>query len=517
MTTPHSRRGTAPVTVLGFGALVLAGAASTFLTLGAVRPVSARPFPDGPDEKAIREAGAAVPSQALKLPFAEDAQIRFATANQNRKVWDELKSYWNESTEKAVDPRTGKEITRKVVIIKVPLGLTTAPLAPLENPMTVAKFHLGKKLYFDALVSSDGTVSCASCHKPSHGYTDRAKVSTGIFDSKGGVSAPTVFNSAYNAFQFWDGRASSLEIQCQGPPQNPKEMWDGKGHAWHSVITRMRAKPEYVKAFEKAFGHGPTIDAAAKAIATYERTVLTGNAIADRAEVAMRERLEEEDAKGKPALEGRDVEKVLKKAIADKETEVIKAFGLGDNAEAALPALGASIARGKAIFIGKARCASCHAGDNFTDSDFHNLGVGAKDGKLPEGDQFRFGAQEIGHKNPDLYGATKTPTLRQLLNTAPYMHDGSEATLEEVVDFYDKGGNVNATLDFKMRDFDAEKAWLKAQLDGTPVTGPQPFLTSDGMPIIPFKLGLTPQEKKDLVNYLKALNGVAPDAIVTQP
>lgn len=490
---------------LGLGSLALASAVSISW---------ARPVPQEADPKAIAAAEAAIPSEKLKAPFAEEVPVRFVTANQNRKVWDSLNSYWNESTEKAIDPRTGKEITRKVVWIKVPLGLTTAPPVPAENPITVAKFELGKKLYFDKIISSNNTVSCATCHNPDLGYTDQSKVSTGINDNKGGVSSPSVFNTAYGTLQFWDGRASSLELQAQGPPQNPKEMWDGKGHAWLAAVERLRAKPDYVKQFEKVFGHGPTVDAAAKAIAAYERLVLTGNSVADRAELAMRERLEEEDTKGKPALEGRDVEKVLKKAVASKDAEIISAFGLDKDADSKISALGASIARGKVIFIGKARCASCHAGDNFSDNEFHNLGVGAKDGKLPEGDLFRFGAQAAGHKNPDLVGATKTPTLRQLLNTAPYLHDGSEATLEAVVDFYDKGGNANPTLDIKMRDFDAERAWLKAKAEGTTVTGPQPFVTADGLPIIPLKLNLTAEEKKDLVNYLKALNGVAPDAAV---
>jgi len=469
-----------------------------------------------PDAKAIAASEAALPNDSVKESFAEETPIRFVTVSQNRKVWEGLKSYWNETTEMAVDPVSGKPVQKKVVLIKVPLGLSKAPEIPTTNPMTLSKFELGKKLYFDKIISSNNTVSCASCHNPDLGYTDQSKVSTGINDNKGGVSAPTVFNSAYNTLQFWDGRAASLELQAQGPPQNSKEMWDGKGHAWFAVIERLKSKPDYVKHFEKAFGHGPTRDAVAKAIATYERAVLTGNAVADRAEVAMRERLEEEDTKGKPALEGRDVEKVLKKAVEAKEADVISAFGLTDGGDAKIKELGASIARGKEIFVGKARCASCHAGDNFSDNEFHNLGVGVVDGKLGEGDHFRFGAQPTGHKNPELVGATKTPTLRQLLSTAPYLHDGSEATLESVVDFYDRGGNANAYLDIKMRDFEAEKAWMKAKAEGKTPEGPAPFLTPEGKPIIPLKLGLTKQEKADLVNYLKALNGSGPDRVLTQ-
>ncbi len=485
----------------------------TSLTLLGLTNLVARE--DGPDEKAIAESEAQLPSEKLKVPFEREVPIRFSTSTQNKKQWDELKTFWNESTEKAIHPRTGAAVVRKVIVLKVPLGLQTPPPIPPENPMTVAKFQLGKKLYFDNVISSNNTVACATCHNPSSGFTDQAKVSTGIFEKKGGVSAPTVYNSGYNLLQFWDGRAATLEAQAQGPPQNSSEMFDGKGHAWLQVIARLRKDPSYVKAFEEVFGHGPTRDAAAKAIATYERTVLTGDSIADRAEVAMRKRLEDADVPTKPLLIGADVEDALKKAVADNEGEVVAAFGLNADAAKKIPEVAASIARGKALFLGKARCNGCHVGDSFTDSDFHNLGVGAKDGKLPAGDLFRFGAQPIGHKNPALVGATKTPTLRQLLNTAPYLHDGSEATLEAVVDFYDKGGNANPTLDIKMRDFEAEKVWLLAKSLGEGTKGPEPFVTEGGQPIIPLKLALTPQEKKDLVLYLKALNGVQAVAEVT--
>lgn len=468
---------------------------------------------DGPDEKALAESEALLPSEKLKASFEKEVPIRFSTSTQNKKQWDELKTFWNESTEKGIHPRTGKEVVRKVVVLKVPLGLQTPPPIPPENPMTVAKFQLGKRLYFDNVISSNNTVACATCHNPVRGFTDQSKVSTGIFEKQGGVSAPTVYNSGYSLLQFWDGRAATLEAQAQGPPQNPSEMFDGKGHPWFHLISRLRKSPSYVKDFEEVFGHGPTRDAVAKAIAAYERTVLTGDSIADRAEVAMRKRLEDADVPAKPVLMGMDVEVALKKAIADNEGDVLQAFGLKEDIK--VSELAASIANGKALFLGKARCNGCHVGDSFTDSDFHNLGVGAKEGKLPTGDQFRFGAQPIGHKNPALVGATKTPTLRQLLNTAPYMHTGGDATLEAVVDFYDKGGNANPTLDIKMRDFEAEKLWLIATSLGEATKGPPPFVTEGGQPIIPLKLNLTPQEKKDLVLYLKALNGVQAESVIT--
>src|SRR5262249_3504669 len=147
----------------------------------------------------------------------------------------------------------------------------------------------------------------------------------------------------------------------------------------------------------------------------------------------------------KAETSARDYEMVLKEAIAKKDTNALSAVGLAD--EAGALAVAKSIANGRGLFFNKARCNACHVGDNFTDNQFHNLGVGVKDGKLPEGAVGRFGAQATGAKDPDQFGAFKTPTLRGLLSTAPYMHDGSEKTLEAVVEFYVRGGNANEFLD----------------------------------------------------------------------
>ena len=296
---------------------------------------------------------------------------------------------------------------------KVPLGLQ-APDIPSDNPVTDAKVDLGKALYFDKRLSRDGTVSCATCHDPAKGWTDQAPVSTGIKGQKGGVSAPTVLNSAYMEFQFWDGRAKSLEEQAKGPIQNPIEM----GFTHEEAVARLKTIKGYAPMFKKAFGDEVIdIDRVAKAIATFERTVLTGNAPYDR-------------------------------------------WLAGDK-----KAMGESAVRGHRVFNGKANCAICHDGFNFSNSDFHNIGVGMQ-AKEPNLGRF---AQT---KDPNHTGAFKTPTLRNLKYTAPYMHDGSEATLEAVVEYYDKGGFKNAHLDGRMKP-----------------------------------LGLTPEEKKDLVAFMEALNG----------
>jgi cytochrome c peroxidase len=177
-----------------------------------------------------------------------------------------------------------------------------------------------------------------------------------------------------------------------------------------------------------------------------------------------------------------------------------------------------NLASGVKLFFGKARCNSCHVGDNFTDNTFHNLGVGVKDGKIPPNSLGRFAAMPVGAKDPNMVSAFKTPTLRGLIDTGPYMHDGSEKTLEEVIDFYDKGGNPNRYLDVKMRDFEAEKAYILAKKSGKKYTGPKVYLFGpDETPVVPLELKLTAQEKKDLVLFMKALQGDPVDPIVADP
>ncbi len=489
---------------------VLAGALAAGSAFVAANP------PEPPPGKDPFEA--AIPNESLKMPFKDEAPITFVAKSQNPAEWAKLPAFWNETTEKVAEPITGATVTRRAVKIKVPLGLSAAPVVPNENPMTVAKWELGKKLYFDKMLSTNGTISCATCHNPEKGFTDQRHKSLGIGDQLGGANAPTVINSAYHRLQFWDGRAISLEDQAQGPVGNNLEMFAGKGDAWEEAVIRLRGNEEYVKAFKAVFGHLPTRDAAAKAIATYERTVLSGNSVFDRAEVAMRKRVAEDETE-KPELKGVDFAAVLKEAFANKDAAALTPLGLdaekdGGKAEA----IGAKIANGRNVFFGKARCSNCHVGDNFTDNNFHNLGVGVVDGKFPLAEQGRYLRLPTGHKDPTQIGAWKTPGLRALTVTKPYMHDGSEATLEAVVDFYDRGGNPHEFLDAKMRDVNAEDAYLKAKAEGKEYTGPKPALFGrGGRPVIPFKLNLTADEKADLVMFLKALEGDAIPAIVADP
>jgi len=304
--------------------------------------------------------------------------------------------------------------------VKIPLGLSPDLLAPADNPVTREKVRLGRKLYFDARLSIAGDVSCATCHHPDHAFTDNQPVSTGHQGQKGGRSAPTVFNATYNYLQFWDGRAASLEEQALGPIQNPIEM----GNTLDGMIATLNAAPEYRPHFLAAFGD-PVItpDRVAKAIASFERTVLSGNSKWDR-------------------------------------------YNAGD-----LAALSDAEKRGWELFKGKAQCTLCHAGQNFSDSDFHNLGVGIGNAK-PD-----LGRYEVTREDKDR-GAFKTPTVREIARTAPYMHDGGQKALEEVVEFYNRGGERNKWLDPKIRP-----------------------------------LNLTPEEKADLVVFLHALNGESPQPV----
>jgi cytochrome c peroxidase len=259
---------------------------------------------------------------------------------------------------------------------------------PKDNPTSAAKVELGKQLYFDPRLSRDNTVSCASCHDPAKGYSNNDQFATGVGGKKGGRNAPTVINTAYQKLQFWDGRAGTLEEQALGPIQNPIEM----NLTLPEAVEKLTAVPGYKQQFQDVFGTDVSADGIAKAIAAFERTIVSGDAPYDR-------------------------------------------FKAGDKA-----ALSEAAQRGMKLFFGKAHCSACHVGPNFTDDGFHNVGVGM-DSKEPD-----LGRVSISKLSGDK-GSFKTPTLREIAKSAPYMHDGSLKTLEEVVEHYAKGGTKNDTLD----------------------------------------------------------------------
>jgi len=293
----------------------------------------------------------------------------------------------------------------------------TNPVRPLPEPplgspadfaavpwVTPAKVRLGRWLFFDARLSADGTVSCASCHEPDHAFSELEPHSTGIRGQQGKRKAPPIINAAWPVYPvfFWDGRAASLAEQAKGPMINPIEM--GNTHA--GVVAAVSGLEGYRPYFAEAFGDPRVdIDRVAEAIAAYEATRLSGNSAADR-------------------------------------------FDAGDQA-----ALTPAQRRGRDLFFGKAACNQCHLGPNYTDGKFHNLGVGwrgHRKGQPPEtgfDDPGRYAVT----KNPDDLGAFKTPTLRDCTKHAPYMHDGSVESLRETMALYWRGGVENPWLSEKIR------------------------------------------------------------------
>jgi cytochrome c peroxidase len=325
---------------------------------------------------------------------------------------------------------------------------------PADNPLTKAKAELGRMLYFDKRLSRDHTVSCASCHDPAKGWADAAPVSTGIKDQKGGRSAPTVMNRAFGKpHQFWDGRAASLEEQALGPIQNPIEM----GFTLPELMERLKGIEGYRKFFDKVFGE-VSDKAVAKAIASFERTVLVGGSKWDyftRAEAAAK--LTEDELEDLPAARKAEIQKLLADA---------KANALSESAE-----------RGRKLYFGKAECSLCHVGTNLTDDDFYNIGVGMTAAKPDAG--------RMDHtKNEADFGAFKTPSLRNIAQTAPYMHDGSEKTLLQTVEFYNKGGNPNRNLHKRIRKLNLTEAEMKDLVvfleEG--LTGPLPNIPAPRLP-----------------------------------
>lgn len=340
-------------------------------------------------------------------------------------------------------------------VLAAPLGLPEVPI-PADNPQTEAKIKLGDELFHDTRFSADGKVSCSTCHDKAMGFTDNLPVSKGFNNLTGTRNAPTVINSAYMTTLFWDGREPDLEGQSKGPFINPVE----GGLENHAILVEMvRQDPEYVKTFKVVFGVDAadiTIDHVSKAIASFERTVVAGNSPFDR-------------------------------------------YLYGDEKDA----MNAAQIRGFDVYKGKGRCVSCHTIEQtqatFTDNRFHNIGVGFKAIQGKEAatgaalvQKKRAGADldktvltqanisELGRfvvtENLTEVGAFKTPTLRNIEITQPYMHDGSLAKLEDVVDFYNNGGRIKET---------------------DPLSG---FLSGGIRP-----LDLSEEEKSDLVAFLKAL------------
>jgi len=274
--------------------------------------------------------------------------------------------------------------------VSIPLGLDLYLPAPETNPLTAAKIELGRRLFFDRRLSNDGSVSCSSCHDPERAFSDGRAIAVGVFQRKGRRNSPVLINRGYGRLFFWDGRVSSLEEQVLKPIEDRNEMDLPLAEA----TARVSLAPDEI----------------ARALASFVRSILSGDSAYDR-------------------------------------------HINGDRA-----ALTPEQRAGLQLFRGKANCTSCHVGPNFTDERLHNTGVAWRDGRFTDA-----GAGP---------GNFKTPTLREIARTAPYMHDGSLATLDAVIEYYDRGGNQNPGLDPEIRP-----------------------------------LRLTVVEKQSLIAFLRALNG----------
>ncbi|MDX2033244.1 MAG: cytochrome c peroxidase [Blastocatellia bacterium] len=336
----------------------------------------------------------------------------------------------------------------------IPLGLpadTWDYYVPRNNPMTAAKIELGRKLFFDPRLSADGRISCATCHKPEMGFADGRAVAEGIGGKLGTRNSPTLLNAMFNAGQFWDGRADTLEEQAIQPLTNPLEMGN---KSYDEVVARLREISEYREEFRRVFGGTLTIEQVGRALATFERTLIAGDSPFDR-------------------------------------------FIAGDPA-----ALSEAARRGFTLFRGKARCSRCHTFSEmmplFTDFNYHNTGVSAghpnferlarQAYEVVETDRAKEvidrlaaepGGQELGriaisYQVFDL-GAFRTPSLRNIALTAPYFHDGSARTLADVVRFYNEGGRQNINREWDLN-----------------------------------ALSLTEDEQRDLVLFLESLTGKLP-------
>lgn len=355
-------------------------------------------------------------------------------------------------TDKQLETWLADPKNHEVLDFDLPLGMKAGMLqvkGVKENPLTRAKIELGRQLYFDVRLSKNSTVSCASCHHPDEGYGRHTDFGVGIDGQKGGRNSPVSYNRILSDLQFWDGRAASLEAQAVGPIENPIEM----GNTHESSVKTVAGIKGYVAQFDKVFPDGVTIDNIGKAIASFERAIVTGPSPYDYA-AALKPftDMDEDDLA--------DLEEDDEELFAQYKTlrRLVRENPMSESAQ-----------RGQVLFFNKeVNCSACHLGANLTDEKFHNLGIGM-DAKEPDWGRF-----VVTGKEEDK-GAFKTPTIRNVALSGPYMHDGSLKTLEEVVEHYVKGGTPNKWLSDKIRKFKA-----------------------------------TPQDKADLVEFMRACTGSFP-------
>ena len=270
----------------------------------------------------------------------------------------------------------------------VPQGLNPIRPIPADNPLTIEKVQLGRRLFFDPILSANYQVSCASCHLPNFHFASPDPLALGIQGSRGKRHAPSLVNGAYGRSFFWDGRVKTLEEQALKPIENPLEL----GFQVDSAVQRLNQDEQYQALFQKAFTDGTNRTNLARALASFQRVLLAGNNPVDR-------------------------------------------FMAGDYA-----ALTDSERQGMWLFDSRAGCWKCHSGPNFTDEKLHNTGISWQN-TSPDRGLFNHTGKAADQ------GKFKTPSLRNIAETRPYMHDGSITSLWHVIEFYNEGGNRNPHLD----------------------------------------------------------------------
>ena len=282
---------------------------------------------------------------------------------------------------------------------RAPAGLGRPESNQEVDQATFDRVKLGRRLFFDPILSGDRSLACVSCHDPAHGFSDPRPVSIGINKARGRRNAPSLFNVALGRSFFWDGRVASLEDQVRFPIENPREL----GSKLETVVARLEADADYSREFGRLFTDGVTVKNLSRSIADFERTLLLGNSRVDR-------------------------------------------FRAGDAG-----ALNDAQRQELWLFESRGRCWHCHSGPNFTDEKFHNTGVGVRRTDRDPG------RMAVTRRTGDR-GRFKTPTLRGVARTAPYMHDGSVKTLREVVEFYNRGGGRGPQLDPLMKPLELDRA-----------------------------------------------------------
>lgn len=287
-----------------------------------------------------------------------------------------------------------------LVVLVIPLGLDLFMPVPEDNPITAEKIELGRRLFNDRRLSRDNSIACSSCHDPERAFSAPEPVSPGVRGRRGRRNAPALINRGWGQSFFWDGRVARLEEQVAHPIEDRDEM--------------------DLPIEQAASRVGLSTRDLTGALATYVRSIMSGNAPYDR-------------------------------------------YIHGDRA-----ALSAEEQSGLRVFRGKGNCTACHIGPSLTDERFHNTGIAWADASRSFRDEGRAAVTGAAKDR----GAFKTPTLREVARTAPYMHDGSIATLEDAIDYYDRGGNRHLLIDEEVRP-----------------------------------LGMTPAEKRSLVAFLRALSG----------